>query len=286
MKKLSLCIFTVLLATSALAQKAIRFTQISTKGNPIIFLPHIGCSSEMWKDVAHHYQKNNTVYLADFAGFNGEQPIQTDFTNSYVNDLQQFIQKNKLHNVVLVGQNYGAFVAVKAAQDPNLRIKAIVASDFYPKLSMVLSPNITTEQLEQMKSGVRKATLEMEAEAFKSNQKQTAEMMNFNKPEDVDRFVQWQVKSDRNTLAETLCEQFSADLRPALEKNKIPMLVFTTWYFAKTYKKMPIFEADKKLKEMYGNTPNVTHKVTEDAKDFMANDQPEWFISEMDNFLK
>ena len=188
--------------------------------------------------------------------------------------------------MVLVGQNYGAFVAVKAAQDKDLKIKAIVASDFYPKLSMVLNPNITAEQLEQMKSGIRKGTVEMEAEAFKATQKQTAEMMNFSKPEDVAKFVEWQVKSDRNTLAETLCEQFSTDLRPALENNKIPMLVFTTWYFAKTYKKMPISEADKKLKEMYGDTPNVTHKVTEDAKDFMATDQPQWFISEMDKFLK
>ena len=286
MKKLSLFIFTVLFATSAFAQNAVRFTKLGKKGNPIIFLPHIGCSSEMWKEVAAHYQKTNTVYLADFAGFNGEAPIKTDFTNGYVTDVQQFIKKNKLKNVVLVGQNYGAFVAVKAAQDKDLKIKAIVASDFYPKLSMVLNPNITVEQLEQMKSGIRKGTLEMEAGAFTATQKQTAEMMNFTKAEDVDRFVQWQVKSDRNTLAETLCEQFGTDLRPVLKDNPIPMLVFTTWYFAKTYKNMPISEADKKLKEMYDNIPNVTHKVTEDAKDFMAIDQPQWFISEMDKFLK
>ncbi|CAD0004838.1 MULTISPECIES: hypothetical protein [Flavobacterium] len=49
---------------------------------------------------------------------------------------------------------------------------------------------------------------------------------------------------------------------------------------------MPISEANKKLKEMYGNTPNVTHKVTEDAKDFMATDEPQWFITEMNKFLK
>lgn len=286
MKKTSLFILTLLFTAFAFAQNAVRFTQLSKKGNPIIFLPHIGCSSEMWKDVANHYEKTNTVYLADFAGFNGEKPINALFTDAYVNDIQQFIKKNKLKDVVLVGQNYGAFVAVKAAQDKDLKIKAIVASDFYPKLSMVLNPNITAEQLEQMKSGIRKGTLEMEREAFKATQKQTAEMMNFTKPEDVARFVEWQVKSDRNTLAETLCEQFGADLRPALENNKIPMLVFTTWYFAKTYKNMPISEADKKLKEMYGDTPNVTHKVTEDAKDFMATDQPQWFITEMDKFLK
>lgn len=286
MKKLSLFIFTFLFSGFAFAQNAVHFTQLSKKGDPIIFLPHIGCSSEMWKEIAAHYQKTNTVYLADFAGFNTKDTVKAPYTDAYANDIQQFIKKNKLKDVLLVGQNYGAFVAVKAAQDKDLTIKAIVASDFYPKLSMVLSPNITPEQLEQMKNGIRKAMIEMDVEAFAANQKQTAEMMNFTKAEDVDRFVQWQIKSNRNTLAETLCEQFSADLRPVLADNKIPMLVFTTWYFAKKYKNMPLSEADKKLKEMYGDTPNVTHAVTEDAKDFMASDQPQWFITEMDKFLK
>lgn len=286
MKKNSLFIFTLFFTAFTFAQNAVRFTEISKKGSPIIFLPHIGCSSEMWKDVATHYQKTNAVYLADFAGFNGEAPIQSAFTESYVNAIQEFIKKKKLVNVVLVGQNYGGFIAVKSAFDKDLKIKAIVASDFYPNLSMVLNPSITEEQLEQLKASIRKGTLEMEADAFAATQKQTAEMMNFTKAEDVDRFVQWQVKSDRKTLAETLCEQFETDLRTLLKDNTIPMLVYTTWYFAKTYKKMPISEADKKLEEMYGETPNVTHAITAEAKDFMASDQPEWFMAQLDKFLK
>lgn len=286
MKKLLIFILTLSAIGTTFAQNAVRFTQLSKKGNPIIFLPHIGCSSEMWKEITSHYQTSNAVYLADFAGFNSEAPIKEAFTDSYVKDIRQFIRKNNLENVILVGQNYGAFVAVKVAHDSDLKISAIVASDFYPKLSMVLSPDITAEQLEQMKSGIRKGTLEMEAEAFKATQKKNAEMMNFNKSADVEKFVQWQANSDRNTLAETLCEQFSADLRSDLANNKIPMLVFSTWFFARTYKNMPISEADKKLKEMYGEATNVTHKVTENAKDFMASDQPQWFITEMNYFLK
>lgn len=285
MKKISLVILSFLCIGFTFAQDAVRFTKLSSKGNPIIFLPHIGCSSEMWKEIASHYQKTNTVYLTDFAGFNGEPPLKNQFTDTYVKEIQEFIKKNKLKNVVLVGQNYGAFVAIKTVADKSLKIKAIVASDFYPKLSMVLSPNITAEQLAQMTNGIRKGTLEMANEAFAATQKQTAEMMNFTKSQHVERFVQWQSKSDRNTLAETLCEQLSTDLRPQLKDNKIPILVFTTWYFAKTHKNMPITLAEEKLKEMYGETPNVIHAITEDAKDFMANDQPEWFIKQLDNFL-
>lgn len=268
------------------AQNAITITEISKKGNPIIFLPHIGCSSQMWQEVAKNYSHNYACYLVDFAGFNGQKSIDTLYTESYVKDLKAFIKKEKLKNIILVGQNYGGFVAIKLALDKSLNIKNIIVSDFYPKLSMVLDPSLTPEKLEMMKKSIRKTTMEMNAADFTANQKQIAQMMNFNNSDDVDRFVQWQQKSDRKTLAEVLCEQLSADLLAELKENKIPILVFTTWYFAKKYKNMPISQASKKLKEMYADTPNITHVVTEEAKDFIATDQPEWFISEMDKFLK
>lgn len=285
MKK-STFLFLILLATvSAIAQNPVRIKKLSNEGNPIIFLPHIGCSSEMWEKITPHFLKTHSVYLANFAGFNGEKPIKSNFTQNYVTSIQEFIKKNGLKKVVLVGQNYGAFIAINIAQDKELEIKAIVASDFYPKLSMVLIPDITTEQLEQMTGSIRKGILEINDEAFTAAQKQTAEMMNFSNPEDVAKFVTWQCNSDRNTLAETLCEQFSADLLPMLENNNIPILAFTTWYFAKQHKNAPISEADNKLKEMFGNTPLIKHAITEEAKDFIACDQPQWFINEMDNFL-
>lgn len=269
-----------------MAQNAIVVHQISKQGNPIIFLPHIGCSSEMWNEIADHYKNTHSVYLVDFAGFNGQEAIEAPYTEKYVNALSQYIKGQHLKNIILVGQNYGAFVAVKLAIDKDINIKAIIASDFYPKLSMVIDPDITPEKLEIMKTGIRQGIMQTDDNTFASNQRQTAEMMNFSKVEDINRFVQWQQKSDRKTLAETLCEQFESNLLPELKNNKTPMLVFTTWYFAKKYKNMPLSEADKKLNEMYGDTPNIIHKITEDAKDFIANDQSEWFISEIDKFLK
>gem|GEM_PF-1804741 len=286
MKKLFFFTVITLLTQFLFAQNAVRFTQLSKKGNVLIFLPHIGCSSEMWKDIGTHYQNKYAVYLVDFAGFNGISPIDSNYTKTYVKDLQQFIRHKKFKNVTLVGQNYGAFVAIKTSLDKSLNIKAVIASDFYPNLSMVLDPDISSEKLQLIKNSIRQSIMQNDEATFAANQKQTAEMMNFMKAEDVNRFVQWQLRSDRKTLAETLCEQFDADLRPDLKNNEIPILVFTTWYFAKTYKNIPMTEAEAKVKEMYGNAPNITHAICEDAKDFMANDQPQWFITQMDKFLK
>ncbi|MCO6497731.1 MAG: alpha/beta hydrolase [Chitinophagaceae bacterium] len=286
MKKFFLILLSLFLTVASMAQNAIVVNQISEQGNPIIFLPHIGCSSEMWNEIAAHYKNTHSVYLVDFAGFNGQKAIDSPYTEKYVNALSQYIKGEHLKNIILVGQNYGAFVAVKLAIDNEVNIKAIIASDFYPKLSMVIDRDITPEKLEKMKTGIRRGSMQADDTTFTANQRQTAEMMNFSKAEDINRFVQWQQKSDRKTLAETLCEQLESNLLPQLKNNKTPMLVFTTWYFAKKYRNMTISEADSVLKEMYGDTPNVIHKVTEEAKDFIPNDQPEWFIGEADNFLK
>lgn len=252
----------------------------------MIFLPHIGCSSEMWQNIAKNFSENYTCYLIDFAGFNGEKPIDTLFTQNYTNDLRALIKKEKLKDIILVGQNYGAFVAVKLASDKHLDIKSIITSDFYPNLSMVLDSAMTPENLKVITKSIRQGIMQSDSLTFAATQKQTAEMMNFSKEEHVAQFVKWQQKSDRKTLAETLCEQFEDNLIPELKENKIPILAFTTWYFAKKYKNTPISEAPLKVKQMYAGTPNVTHAITEEAKDFMAIDQPTWFISEMNKFLK
>lgn len=286
MKKRFLFSAIILLSQSTFSQKAASFTQVSQKGSPIIFLPHIGCSSDMWKDIAAQYRENYSVYLADFAGFNGKQALDSNFTESYVKEIQQFIREKQLKQVVLAGQNYGAFIAVKVAADKRLPIQSIVAVDFYPCLSMVLDPNMSAETLESVKASIRQSAMQSDDSTFAAIQRQTAEMMNFSNPEDVDRFVKWQLNSDRKTLSETLCDQFASDLRSALKERKIPILVCSTWYFARKYKNMPLSEADGKMKEMYGDIPNVTHAITEDAKDFIASDQPEWFVKQVNTFLK
>ncbi|WP_294675233.1 alpha/beta hydrolase [uncultured Fluviicola sp.] len=286
MKKRFLFSAIILLSQSTFSQKAASFTQVSQKGSPIIFLPHIGCSSDMWKDIAAQYRENYSVYLADFAGFNGKQALDSNFTESYVKEIQQFIREKQLKQVVLAGQNYGAFIAVKVAADKRLPIQSIVAVDFYPCLSMVLDPNMSAETLESVKESIRQSAMQSDDSTFAAIQRQTAEMMNFSNPEDVDRFVKWQLNSDRKTLSETLCDQFASDLRSALKERKIPILVCSTWYFARKYKNMPLSEADGKMKEMYGDIPNVTHAITEDAKDFIASDQPEWFVKQVNTFLK
>ena len=288
MKNAIILITTVLLFLSlkiSAQNPAIKVSKISDSGTPMLFLPHIGCSSDMWKEIAEHYKKTNSCYLIDFAGFDTMKKIEKPYTEKYVEAISNYIKKNQLNQAIIIGQNYGGFVAIKVAQDKKLRIKAIVVSDFYPKLSMVLDSAMTKEKIIMVKENIKKSIIEPDSLIFASYQKQMGEGMNLTDTTKVVNFVRWQSNSDRNTLAETLTEQLDADLIPVLETNDIPILIFNTWYFAKTYQNKPISDAAVTMKKMFRNSKNITFKITEDAKDFIAMDLPDWFIKEMEGFL-
>ena len=265
---------------------AVKVTKISDSGTPILFLPHIGCSSSMWKEIALHYSKTHSCYLFDFAGFDTMPEIEKPYSEKYIAAISDYIKKHNLRNCTIIGQNYGGFIAIKMAQDRALNIKAIVISDFYPKLSMVLDPAMTKEKMITLKETIAKSIIESDSLTFASYQKKLGEGMNLIDSTKVADFVRWQSNSDRITLAETLKEQLDADLIPVLETNDIPILICNTWYFAKTYQNKKLSEAAATMDKMFPNSKKITFAITEDAKDFIAMDLPNWFISEMDTFLK
>lgn len=266
------------------AQQAI-VVKNTGSGMPVFFLPHIGCSSEMWAPLAAQYSKRYACYQVDFAGFCKTPSIDSSYTPKYVDALVAFIEKENLKQVIVIGQNYGAYVGLKLALRLPERIKCVIASDFYPKLSMVLDTAMSAEKWKAIKKSILATTLDSDKESFRKGQEYLAQSMNFMDTSKVSSFVEWQCHSDRKTLAGTLCEQMEDDLIPALRNAKIPVLSLSTWYFAKTYKKMSIAEAEPVIRKLFGNIPSVTYAVTERAKDFIATDQPEWFIETVNAYL-
>lgn len=274
-----------LCSNDSFCQEAISIRKLSTKGTPIIFLPHIGCSGRMWEEVAQNYTADFACYIIDFAGFAGKPALQGNYTESYLKALNQFMRQKDISECILVGQNYGGYIASKLAAENPGKVKAMILCDFYPKLSMVLDKEMTREKLRKITASVKDATLTPDSISFANYQKQAASGMNFMDTSFVPQFVQWQLSSDRATLAGSLIEQLEDDMLPYFETNTVPSVIFSTWYFAKQYQKMPMALAEKTLNEMYPGAKNIQHAITEDAKDFIACDQPRWFIDQLNKFL-
>ena len=101
MKNLIILMTAVLLFLSlkiSAQNPAIKVSKISDSGTPMLFLPHIGCSSDMWKEIAEHYKKTNSCYLIDFAGFDTMKKIEKPYTEKYVEAISNYIKNQREHH--------------------------------------------------------------------------------------------------------------------------------------------------------------------------------------------
>ncbi len=204
---------------------------VTGKGNPVLFIPHIGCPPEMWKEVVAKLSKNYACHTIALAGFAGLPAIDSVYSSRYAAFIQHYIESKKLREVTLVGMNYGGFLAIQLSTHPAVRKLVII--DTYPFLAAVLNPKATQKDAEiysmQMKSGY----LAPNDKDFETMIYQNGNAMITNDTLKAKQYAKWVAGSDRKTIATALAEQMSADLRPLLPSIQVPVLIMGTWYFGK-----------------------------------------------------
>lgn len=83
------------------------------KGIPMILIPGIACSGDVWKSTVVQYQDRYECHVITLAGFAGVPPEQSDwFLDQVKNDLIFYIKEKHLQKPVIVGHALGGFVAV------------------------------------------------------------------------------------------------------------------------------------------------------------------------------
>src|SRR5271170_4530082 len=45
------------------------------QGSPLIFIPGLDCSGEVWKDAVAHFSSGHTCYVLTLPGFAGQPPV-------------------------------------------------------------------------------------------------------------------------------------------------------------------------------------------------------------------
>lgn len=114
------------------------FSQIEKRGSgpiPVILIPDIGLDWTMYESLMNRNLKAYTMYALTLPGFAGTSPYprpkirnfsHTDWWNAVEQGIVNLIKKENLSGVVLVGQQAGAYVAMKTALDHPDQIKAVV----------------------------------------------------------------------------------------------------------------------------------------------------------------
>ncbi|MET4080893.1 pimeloyl-ACP methyl ester carboxylesterase [Pedobacter sp. UYP30] len=76
---------------------------VTGKGEPMLFIPGLTCSSAVWDSTIAKYSKNYQCHVFTLAGYAGQPPIENSpYLDTYKVAIIQYIKDKKLDHVILV----------------------------------------------------------------------------------------------------------------------------------------------------------------------------------------
>ncbi|MGH2667271.1 alpha/beta fold hydrolase [Flavobacterium sp.] len=283
MKKVIILVLAILAFANVFAQQPTAFeVKVIGKGQPVILIPGYSCSGDVWDETVDHLKNKYELHVLTLAGFAGVKPIEEEeILKTVRNQIVQYIKDKKLKKPMLIGHSLGAFMTLWLnATEPDLFGKGICV-DGLPFVSAIGRPEITVEALKSNPQYDKQTTINnFKAIPNEGYVKNTAKAMLYQVSDTVHarKIAEWSFKSDRKTLGSTIIEMSLTDLRQEISKIKSPILVMASVFGTKE-------TSEKVYNEQYTLLKNKTIKVA-DSKHFIMYDQQEWFLNEVDAFLK
>lgn len=259
---------------------------VEGKGAPVILIPGLGCSSEVWRETtAHLNEKGFETHALTLAGFGGTKPITTDhLLNMVQDDIANYIRQNKLSHPVMIGHSLGGFIALSlAAEYPDLPGK-VISVDGLPYLPAMLNPTITPEGARNMATGMKAQMMVPQTEEKRRESAKEVLSGMITSPENIAREMKVNLTANQSTVAEAMSEMMSLDLRADLAKIKAPVLVLGTWIGYKDYGVTRESQVAAYAKQ-FESLPGTKIMVSETSRHFIQLDVPEWFYSQVDQFM-
>ncbi len=255
------------------------------KGNPIILIPGLACTGEVWERAVDTLQKNYQCHILSLAGFSNQKPI--DINNGYLpimqNNISEYINNEMDRKPIIIGHSLGGFLALSIASTKPNSVEKIILVDSYPFLSLIFNPDATEQNVVVQANQMKKYMISSSDSLYSSQQKLTLKTM-ITDSLNIKKALKWSIESDRRTVAQAMFEIMTTDLRDELINVKVPILVLGSWYGYKDYGvTKEIVNAN--LQNQFSKADNYTIKVAEKAKHFIMWDEPTWFINEIKIFL-
>ncbi|MDC1161867.1 alpha/beta hydrolase [Tenacibaculum sp.] len=259
--------------------------EIKGKGKPIILIPGLASSGKVWEQTTNTLRKNYKCHILTLAGFANQKAIsiKKGYLPIAKKEIINYIQNELSEKPILIGHSLGGFLSLSIASSQPKLLKKIIIVDSYPFMSLAYSPNATIENVIPQAKMMKEMILSTSDSLFIQQQKTTIPTM-VTDSVNVQMAIEWSLQSDRNTMAQAIFELMTTDLRNDVEKVKIPILVFGSWYGAKDYgitKKI----VQENYKNQFLKAANCQIKVADTAKHFIMWDEPKWFINSVETFI-
>lgn len=243
MKKLKiiLVLFIVVACANLQAQNKKSFeafeVEVIGSGKDLVLIPGAACSGEVWKTTVAKLKDEYTCHIITLAGYAGvpalkETPILPQYRAGLINYMIANTEKP-----ILMGHSIGGFLALQIAAKEQSLLEKVVVVDALPFL-LALNDSFMTEEAAKafpVEPMVKQYT-SMTDSIFEAMQKQVVKGMMSNS-EMQEEVVSWTLASDRKTMAYTVNELMTNDLRDDIANIEVPVLVLGAWqasYFFST----------------------------------------------------
>ncbi len=270
----------VLITTMANSQKLSFKVKVYGHGQPIILIPGLGCSGDIWKKTVNEFKDQYKLYVLTLPGFDGVRSIDTPILKTVRDQLISYVRDKRLVKPVLIGHSLGGFLSLWAASEAPELFSKVMCVDGFPFLPAAIDPSVTDVQAKNdpdYNAGtVANTYTSMSDHAFADSRFRWALAM-VKDSANAKLITKWNMKSNRKALAYAYSEMCTTDLRNEIAKINIPVLVLGSTYGTE----------DRSKKMMEQQFKNLTEKmiVIAPTKHFIMLDDPAWFKEQVKNFL-
>jgi pimeloyl-ACP methyl ester carboxylesterase len=269
---------------SSKAKKQPFAVKVVGSGRPMILIPGLMCSGEVWDGMVEHFKGKYQCHVLTLAGFAGQPPVEGPFLDTARKGIADYIREHKLDKPVIVGHSLGGFLCYAlGSADPDLP-GVLVAVDGLPCLPAVFNQNLDHEarkkQAEQIRERMEKATREQ----YVSQSKMMVKSW-INDAKRRETIEKWCADSDQATVARAIGELFAADLRADCERIKAPVLLLGAYSKELDGIGLKRDVVSKRYEDQVSKAPHHKVVIAEGAKHFLMFDAPEWMYAKIDDFL-
>ena len=148
------------------------FRKKGDDGEPLIILHGLYGSGDNWMSIARDLSESFSVYLPDLRN-HGRSPHAEDMSyEALADDLHEFIEKQKLDKVNIIGHSMGGKTAMWFAAKHPEKVKKLIVVDVAPGTYDSTSPNVETHKkiinaLKSIDPSIVKSRKELDAEFAK-----------------------------------------------------------------------------------------------------------------------
>lgn len=272
-------VLTFFLITSVQAQKNNQaiYAQVSGKGQPILLLPGFTVPGDSWQPIVKELETNFECHVITLAGFGGKKAIEFPWLPKVNEALENYISKNNLKNITVIGHSLGGTIAAWLASREKNNIEKIILVDALPAAGALMIPKYNPDYL-VYESPFNKQQLNMNSKDFENLANSMAKGMSLNKDAQ-NNIKKWMLQADRKTYVYGYTDYLKFDIRENLKNIKIPVTLLAA---EKPYGKDMVKQTYDK---QYKNLANYDFVIAENSAHFIMFDQPEWFLKQIKKSL-